>query len=228
MNQLNQFDSCVEKKPSTWREKYEAYLLSDHWKDLRAHAINRAKHSCEACKTKRGLVGHHMVYREPLESCTLDDIMSLCGECHDVFHAWVKQSTRTISSFSREETVRLLKSIPPLGGANPPPVRKVPNPEGLMDLSAAELECFNYHFSRAPKGGAKAMRNYALKRVQKQFGRNLKHLRSGSKKQPKNPSDSKATMDRVTREFRLELRINTLEDRVKALEAIIAKMNTPF
>lgn len=196
MNQLNQFDSSAWKETKTWREKYDAYLLSDHWQLLRIKAFEKAGNRCEACTQKHGLVGHHMIYREPLESCTVDDIMALCDPCHETFHVWIRQNGRTITSFNRQETVALLRSIPKIPTSPNHKESKPRNAGDLSQLNEKELASFNYHMRHAPKCGIKAMHNYALKRAEKECGRSLKHLRYGKgarvaklakKKKIKNP-----------------------------------------
>lgn len=106
MNQQNQFDSSAWKNTPSWGAKHEAYLQSNHWRDLRLRAFAKAKHRCEGCCSKRDLEGHHLIYRDPLEDGTVDDIMALCASCHKAFHEEAKRRNRKITSYSREETSR--------------------------------------------------------------------------------------------------------------------------
>lgn len=93
------------------RQAYEAYLLSEHWSELRKSALNRANRKCEACRSTKRLVGHHLLYRDPLESCTADDIMCLCSTCHDMWHAWLDVNGKKTSDFGREETASHLRKM---------------------------------------------------------------------------------------------------------------------
>ena len=73
--------------PKTERFKaYSKYLFSNHWYGLRDKAFTYAGRKCECCASTKFLVGHHMIYRTPLELCTPSDIMALCRSCHDILH----------------------------------------------------------------------------------------------------------------------------------------------
>lgn len=71
---------------SAFDQKYDAYLLSAHWRDLRAKVFSDAGNKCESCGTQSSLHGHHMIYRTPLTECTPEDIMCLCEGCHKMLH----------------------------------------------------------------------------------------------------------------------------------------------
>lgn len=68
------------------REIYERYLQSDHWAGLRLTLFNQRGKRCSVCLSQEKIVAHHMVYREPLNSCTTDDLMPLCEICHNTLH----------------------------------------------------------------------------------------------------------------------------------------------
>lgn len=68
-------------------EAYASYLLGEHWKRLK-HRVTRARgHKCEGCGSANFIECHHLIYRDPLESCTEEDVMLLCGGCHGAVHA---------------------------------------------------------------------------------------------------------------------------------------------
>lgn len=67
-------------------ERYSAYMHSDHWLRLRATSITEHGYRCEVCHQRRFINCHHLTYRDPLESCTPDDIMILCQRCHNLAH----------------------------------------------------------------------------------------------------------------------------------------------
>lgn len=83
---------------------YLQYLESQHWSELRQTCFNRSNRKCEACESKVSLQGHHLIYRNPLETCTAEDIMTLCDRCHELFHNWLKQIDRKVLSFCRQST----------------------------------------------------------------------------------------------------------------------------
>lgn len=92
--------------------EYLKYLESDHWAELRKSALTRAQHQCEACCGRRlTLHGHHMIYRNPLESCTVEDIMAMCEKCHDVFHQWLTSERRYVGQFTRKQTIDIVQEL---------------------------------------------------------------------------------------------------------------------
>jgi hypothetical protein len=95
----------------TWHTRHEEYLKTDHWKNLRIKCFKNAKKACEACRSKKDLHGHHIRYREPLESCTENDVMALCDRCHTLWHAHLKEKGLRLDGFSRETTVKWLRSL---------------------------------------------------------------------------------------------------------------------
>ncbi len=70
---------------------YEAYLLSAHWKALRQQAFERDNHQCTKCGNRLRLRGHHVKYRGDLRKCTVDDILTLCEDCHTKLHLQQKK-----------------------------------------------------------------------------------------------------------------------------------------
>lgn len=105
---------------TTYRQRYEAYLLGEHWAILRRGAIDRAGRRCEACGARKALVGHHLIYRAPLESCALDDIMCLCAGCHGRWHKQLEESGERLCDKSRADTAFFLR-----GGTTKPLESKV-------------------------------------------------------------------------------------------------------
>jgi len=61
-------------------------MKSPHWAQLRGEALKRDGHKCVRCSATEFLNGHHKVYREPLEAGVLEDIETLCRECHRAEH----------------------------------------------------------------------------------------------------------------------------------------------
>lgn len=48
---------------------------------------NRDNHTCQCCKTKKGtLHAHHIIYRSKGGADTLDNLITLCEECHKKLH----------------------------------------------------------------------------------------------------------------------------------------------
>lgn len=67
-------------------ERYAEYLLGSHWRELKTSLYRKRGRKCEACFSRDRIQGHHLIYREPLESCTEEDVMLLCPTCHGAVH----------------------------------------------------------------------------------------------------------------------------------------------
>lgn len=64
---------------------HQKYLRTDHWKEVRASALERAGHRCELCFAKNNLHVHHKTYiRKGMELPI--DLIVLCCPCHTKFH----------------------------------------------------------------------------------------------------------------------------------------------
>lgn len=65
---------------------YTEYLKSEHWRQRRRMAYNRAKGACQVCNAKdRKLNVHHRSY-ERLGNEAPGDVIVLCEDCHQIFH----------------------------------------------------------------------------------------------------------------------------------------------
>lgn len=67
-------------------KEYIRYIASKGWKKLRAQSFARFGKRCQCCGSKKKVQGHHLIYREPLAAGLIDDIMPLCGDCHEIVH----------------------------------------------------------------------------------------------------------------------------------------------
>lgn len=66
---------------------YAEYLLSEHWKFVRALALERDDNKCRLCGIREGLQVHHSSYdNRGNEDQYLNDLITLCGNCHATFH----------------------------------------------------------------------------------------------------------------------------------------------
>src|SRR5947207_3117264 len=72
------------------REEYrEVYLRSDHWRETRLGALDRAEHRCQVCNRTERLDVHHRTYERIGEERPAD-LTVLCRRCHDLFHSGAK------------------------------------------------------------------------------------------------------------------------------------------
>lgn len=69
----------------TRRQKYEAHLKSPLWQTQRQGAFSRWGRFCGCCGLNNAVHVHHLNYRN-LVDCTDEDLMPLCGVCHDKLH----------------------------------------------------------------------------------------------------------------------------------------------
>lgn len=66
--------------------RYDAYMGSPAWRQLRERALLRALGRCEECQVGgRGLHVHHLTYQR-FGAETLDDVRVLCAPCHQREH----------------------------------------------------------------------------------------------------------------------------------------------
>lgn len=68
-----------------WWDRYQDYLASDQWQALRRKALKRDKWLCQGCLEAAAEHVHHMTY-ERLGNELLCDLVSLCGDCHQICH----------------------------------------------------------------------------------------------------------------------------------------------
>ncbi len=63
----------------------EVYMVSLHWKELRAEAFSRYGRKCNRCPSTLHLQVHHQKYWS-IYDVTTDDLEILCGKCHQAHH----------------------------------------------------------------------------------------------------------------------------------------------
>jgi 5-methylcytosine-specific restriction endonuclease McrA len=68
------------------KQAYEAYISSNEWKVLRAYALERDGCRCRLCNSETNLEVHHRVYPERFEQDALDNLTTLCFDCHKAYH----------------------------------------------------------------------------------------------------------------------------------------------
>lgn len=77
---------------------YKEYLQSPEWKILSRLARERDGYKCRICNSDNRLNVHHRVYPEQLGSEPLNDLITLCLECHSLYH---KDKNNTESDASK-------------------------------------------------------------------------------------------------------------------------------
>ena len=65
--------------------KYKQYLKSEYWQGIREQILKRDKYKCRACGYNDKLHVHHRTY-EFIGNEDLDELITLCKKCHNIFH----------------------------------------------------------------------------------------------------------------------------------------------
>lgn len=78
--------------PHPDRMSYKEYLQTDHWKQTRKEALDRAGNKCSVCGATARLQVHHNSYQR-LGKEIPTDLTVLCDPCHSVFHERRKLAT---------------------------------------------------------------------------------------------------------------------------------------
>jgi hypothetical protein len=66
---------------------YEDYLRSDRWQELRREALLRDGYRCRICDATGSLNIHHRYYPNRWGLETVDDLTTLCEDCHSAVHS---------------------------------------------------------------------------------------------------------------------------------------------
>lgn len=175
---------------------YLEYLQSEHWSSLRLKCYKAAEFQCEGCNDNRKLVGHHMIYRVPLTSCTVDDIMCLCETCHNLFHRWLTLNQKKECDYTRLQTRSIILRL--RSGGNPPADIQKPVPlvdkhpsqsarcgESLLEraqrmMTPGDFETFT-KVCGAKHGLGKGRWNHAVKLLQRRTGKVFIYLKDSPK-----------------------------------------------
>ncbi len=73
----------------SWRDEYDAYLLSGAWQHVRRRRIRFDNYRCADCGWRgdgyNGLQVHHLSYAR-LKHEDMADLVTLCNACHEKRH----------------------------------------------------------------------------------------------------------------------------------------------
>lgn len=64
-------------------EQYQSYIRSVEWQQKRKERLALDNHHCKNCGGKQGLEVHHKSYDGFLNESVVDDLVTLCSDCHD-------------------------------------------------------------------------------------------------------------------------------------------------
>jgi 5-methylcytosine-specific restriction endonuclease McrA len=83
-------NTVQKKKSEGWWKKYNAYLKSDEWAQLKIDLFERRGRECEKCGRKNWLQVHHLHYKNVFKE-EPGDLQILCKPCHDKEHTSEKR-----------------------------------------------------------------------------------------------------------------------------------------
>ena len=87
---------------------YREYLSSDVWESIRLRALVRDEFQCQVCGKSANHVHHRSYTREPLSGLSIDELVSLCKDCHFDVEFFPNGWKRTIQQ-ANSRLVELLK-----------------------------------------------------------------------------------------------------------------------
>lgn len=74
---------------------YEEYIHSPEWRELRVQALKRDKYTCQMCGTGKNVQVHHVNYKNLGTAQELEDVVTLCDDCHSKVHVKDKAKEAT-------------------------------------------------------------------------------------------------------------------------------------
>lgn len=80
------------RKKSYWQQPtgYEKFLKSEYWLGVRQEVLKRDEFKCQCCDAKESLQVHHLTYENyGKEHEHLEDLITLCDDCHKKQHSLV-------------------------------------------------------------------------------------------------------------------------------------------
>lgn len=87
-NRIRAQKNLLAQKQKEWQEKYDEYMKSEMWQNLRMIIFNRDYCQCRQCHkelNKDNFHCHHITY-ERFKFEAVDDLVTLCPECHEKIH----------------------------------------------------------------------------------------------------------------------------------------------
>lgn len=73
--------------PAPKTSGYQAFLRSHYWWKVSNQVLQRDGHQCQVCSRNYSLQVHHLTYKNHCnEANHLEDLITLCGECHSAAH----------------------------------------------------------------------------------------------------------------------------------------------
>lgn len=84
-DRINYIKLTENSKLTEKQRYYRDYLQSNHWKETRARALQRANYKCEKCSYTEQLQVHHLNYNNLWHEHD-EDLLVVCRKCHAKIH----------------------------------------------------------------------------------------------------------------------------------------------
>ena len=99
---LSDQETARQDKNTEWWEKYNKYLHSQHWHDMRQKVLERDQHVCQACLRNKATQVHHLSYAlyEQLGKSAAFELVSICYSCHRAIHPHLAESQQQLAFFN--------------------------------------------------------------------------------------------------------------------------------
>lgn len=79
-----------KRRKKVKKQTYEEFLKSPYWRKIRILILKRDNNSCRSCGSSEELHIHHLTYEHHLKELdNLDDLITLCKQCHNDIHGRV-------------------------------------------------------------------------------------------------------------------------------------------
>jgi hypothetical protein len=100
--QQQAFEEERQAKNAEWWRRYNAYLHSQHWHDVRKKVLDRDGGICQACLKNKATQVHHLSYGlyEQLGRSAAFELVSICYTCHCAIHPQLADSQRNLSFYN--------------------------------------------------------------------------------------------------------------------------------
>jgi len=109
---LNLMKHMIKVPTIKRHEKYLECLESDdseidnNWNDLRTKVLDRDDYSCTECWKEWSLDVHHILPKKMWWQDEIDNLISLCRECHEDKHPWIPISNyRAVTSWKLSKKI---------------------------------------------------------------------------------------------------------------------------
>lgn len=102
----------AQEKNAEWWRKYNQYLRSQAWYDIRKRVLERDNNICQACLRNKASQVHHLSYElyEQLGRSAAFELVAICYQCHKAIHPHLAEA--------QHEVVEKLHNPYLVGGTN--------------------------------------------------------------------------------------------------------------